>query len=198
MKTTTATGRRGPAALAAVTLALAGTLLGGALLTGCGSEDSTAAAPDDWRTLDAKGVSLAVPKSFQRQSDAERSEFNAAAATRTEGGKRVGMITVQRDFTNADSAEEAAIGAEAGIQLGSTLKKTKDVEVEGTDEAKRVDFEFSSTGEKDTPPKGARVTGVIVTGLDSKDVTFAVRIDVRKDKLDSAEVKKIIESIRVG
>ncbi|MET7714770.1 hypothetical protein [Streptomyces sp. NPDC005407] len=169
-----------------------------AILTGCGSEDSAASTvPEGWKTLKTSSVSVSYPPGFAEQGDAERSKFNAAAATLTEAGKAVGMITVQLDFTNADSAEEAAIGAKAGVQLGSTLKGQRDVKVAGTDDAKRIDFEFSSTGKANTPPKGTRIGGVIVTGLDSKDKTFAVRIDAQKGKLDDADLKKIIDSVEV-
>ncbi|MFF3453319.1 hypothetical protein ACFYXH_03130 [Streptomyces sp. NPDC002730] len=187
----TTTVRRAAAALGAGIFA-------SAILTGCGSEDSaTGTVPEGWKSLKTSSVSVSHPQGFTEQSDAERSKFNAAAATLTEDGKTVGIITVQLDFTDADTAEEAAIGAEAGIQLGSTLKGQRDVKLAGTDEAKRIDFEFSSTGESNTPPKGTRIRGVIVTGLDSKDKTFAVRIDAQKGKLDDADLKKIIDSVEV-
>ncbi|MER5180252.1 hypothetical protein ABT009_18080 [Streptomyces sp. NPDC002896] len=171
------------------------------LLTGCGGGDQDAGSvPSGWGTLKTKGVDVSYPKGsggYVEQSAAERSKHNAAAAVRTENGTTVSTITVQLDFTNADSAEEAAIAAEAGVQLGSTLKGEKDVKLAGTDEAKRVDFEFSSTGEKGTPPKGTRIQGVILTGLDSRKKTFAVRIDAQKGALDDADLKKIIDSVQV-
>lgn len=55
----------------------------------------------------------------------------------------------------------------------------------------------AETGEANTPSKGTRIGGVIVTGLDSKDKTFAVRIDAQKGKLDDADLKKIIDSVEV-
>ena len=178
--------------------ALGAGIFASAILTGCGSADSAAGTvPEGWKTLKTLSVSVSYPPGMTEQGEAERSTFNTAAATLTEGGKTVGVITVQLDFTDADSAEEAAIGAEAGIQLGSTLLGQQDVKVAGTDDAKRIDFEFSSTGEADTPSKGTRIGGVIVTGLDSKGKTFAVRIDAQKGKLDDADLKKIIDSIEV-
>ncbi|WP_019889062.1 hypothetical protein [Streptomyces purpureus] len=185
------TGRRAMAAVGAA-------LLASAVLTGCGGEDAaTAVVPQGWGELRTAGVDVACPKGFKEQGAGERSRYNAAAATLTQGGRTVGLITVQLDFTNADSAEEAAIGAEAGVQLGSTIEGTKDVEIAGTDDAKRVDFAFTSSGEENTPVAGTRVHGTIVTGLDSKDVTFAVRIDAQKGVLDDADLRRIIESIEV-
>ncbi|MFE9556537.1 hypothetical protein ACFYMW_29425 [Streptomyces sp. NPDC006692] len=190
MKITTA--RRAAAALGSGVLAVA-------FLAGCGSDKAGGAAsvPDGWGTLKTPTVDVSYPKGYVAQSAAERSKYNAAAATRTESGITVSTITVQIGFTNADSAEEAAIGAEAGIQLGATLLNTTDVKVAGTDTAKRVEFEFSSTGEDHLPPKGTRIRGVIVTGLDSRKQAFAVRVDAQKGKLDDGDLEKIVKSVEV-
>ncbi|MFE4170808.1 hypothetical protein ACFRR7_01965 [Streptomyces sp. NPDC056909] len=163
------------------------------LTAGCGTTDTDAGAvPEGWDTLTTSSVTVAYPPAFAPQSDTERSEYNAAAATLTEGGKSVGMITVQLDFTNADSVEEAAIGAEAGIALGSTLGKQQKIVVTGPDgeeEARRVNFRFTE--------KNTRYQGVIVAGLDSAEKSYAVRIDAATGTLDSGDLDKIIESITV-
>ncbi|MFF2652081.1 hypothetical protein [Streptomyces sp. NPDC058045] len=189
-------GRR-RAAVAGVCAALA---LGG--LTACGDDQASGAAsvPDGWGTLKTKGADVSYPKGadgYTPQSAADRSKYNAAAAQREQNGSLVSLITVQLDFTNADSAAEAAIGAEAGVQLGSTVKSTKDIALSGAKDAKRIDFEFGSSGEQNTPPKGTRVTGVILTGLDSHQKTFAVRIDAKKGLLSASELDKIIDSVEV-
>ncbi|MEU9197055.1 hypothetical protein [Streptomyces hundungensis] len=191
MKTTTA--RRAAAALSSGVLTVA-------FLAGCGNDKAggTASVPDGWGRLKTPTVSVSYPKNYTEQGSGERSKYNAAAATRMENGTTVSTITIQIGFTNADSAEEAAIGAEAGIQMGATLLHTTDVKVAGTDAAKRVEFEFSSTGEDHLPPKGTRIRGVIVTGLDSKKQAFAVRVDAQKGKLDDADLTKIIKSVEVG
>ncbi|MER6976298.1 hypothetical protein [Streptomyces carpinensis] len=178
-----------------------GCLLGGAvLLTGCGPNDADSAAPDGWGTLRTRGVSVSYPKGPQgyvEQSAAERSRYNAAAAVRKESGRRVSTITVQLDFTQANSAGQAAIAAEAGIGMGAKVEGEKDVKLAGTDEARRVDFGFRSTGESGEPPKGTPVKGVILTGLDSAGRTFAVRIDAARGALSSENLKKIVDSVRV-
>lgn len=189
--------RRGNRAAAGLVSAMCAALL----LTGCGGDGQEAdSVPGGWGTLKTKGVDVSYPKGsagyVERGAD-QRSEHNAAEAVRTEGGTIVSMITVQLGFTDADSAEEAAIAAEAGVQLGATLKGEKDVQLAGADEAKRVDFEFSSTGDENTPPKGTRLQGVILTGLDSREKTFAVRIDAKKGALDDADLSRIIDSVQV-
>nr|WP_066955651.1 hypothetical protein [Streptomyces lushanensis] len=156
------------------------------------TDTAAGVVPEGWDTLRTSAVTVAYPPAFTAQSDAERSEHNAAAATLTEDGRSVGMITVQLDFTDADSAEEAAIGAEAGIALGSELGRQRKIAVAGPDgeeEARRAGFEFTQ--------KGARYQGVIVAGLDSAGKAYAVRIDAARGTLDDGDLHRIIESITV-
>jgi hypothetical protein len=159
--------------------------------------------PEGWGTLATAGADVSYPKAGQgtggytEQQDAERSKYNAAAAIRIEDGVAVSLITVQLDFTQASTAEDAAIAAEAGVQLGATIKGTKKVKLDGADDARRIDFEFDSTGRRNSPPKGTRIRGVILTGLDSRNKTFAIRIDARKGLLADADLKKIVDSVEV-
>ncbi|WP_381794537.1 hypothetical protein [Streptomyces niveus] len=197
----------GRTALATASAALA-TLL---LAAGCGTEAKSGTVPEGWGTLKTPAVTVAHPPAFKAQSAAERSKYNAAAATLADDGGTIGMITVQLDFTDADSVEEAAIGAEAGVALGSTLGKQEEITVSGPDgdeEARRINFEFTqkvsgagsgagTPGGALDPKAGTRVDGVIIAGLDAGDKTFAVRIDAVKGKLGEGDLKKIIDSITV-
>ncbi|MFJ6559224.1 hypothetical protein ACIQMV_05000 [Streptomyces sp. NPDC091412] len=182
-------------------LLTAGLLAAAAALTGCGRGDAdSASVPDGWGTLSTKGVSVSYPAGsggYVEQSAAERGKYNAAAAVREKSGRTVSVITVQLDFTRAGSAEQAAIAAEAGIRMGAKVEGEKDVKLTGTDQAKRIDFTFDSTGEDGDPPKGTSIRGVILTGLDSADRTFAIRIDAARGVLSSADLRGIIDSVRV-
>ncbi|GAA0632707.1 hypothetical protein GCM10009535_05560 [Streptomyces thermocarboxydovorans] len=195
----TSTGRPRMSRLLGRSCAAAGLLA--LLLTACGngssSSSSSAEVPDGWRTLETPRVSVAYPEGFREQGDAERSKHNAAAAELREDGRTVALITVQLGFTRANSAEQAAIAAEAGIQLGADVESTKEVELSGTDDARRIDFTFKATGEGGGPAKGATVEGVILTGLDSKQETFAVRIDAQRGKLADVDLKRIVDSVEV-
>ncbi|MGF1343984.1 hypothetical protein ACQSMD_28370 [Streptomyces flavovirens] len=187
-------GVRRPLAAACVLLAV------GLIAAGCADDEAAGQAPEGWGELTTASVSVAHPPSFRARSDAERDRHNAAEARLTEDGRTVGTLTVQLDFTDADSAEQAAIGAEAGVALGSRLTKQSDVRVEGPEDvrdAKRVDFEFTSGGEGDNPPKGTRVSGVIITGLDTHRKTYAVRIDAAEGALPAADLDRIVESVTV-
>ncbi|MDX3054179.1 hypothetical protein PV394_03325 [Streptomyces sp. NE06-03E] len=182
---------------AAVAAALGLTLLGG-----CGGTDA-AAVPDGWGTLDTKSVSVGYPEDegYAPQPAAERSEANAAVALKEEKGVRTGMVSVQLDFaTGVSDAGEAAAAAGAGIGLGTTRKGTRDVTLAGEEsarEARRIDYEFTSTGEESTPAEGTRMTGVVVAGVDSKDVPFAIRINAVKDALSQADLDAFVGSITV-
>ncbi|WP_031083464.1 hypothetical protein [Streptomyces sp. NRRL WC-3549] len=182
-------------------LPTAGLLLAvGLTAAGCGDDEVAGKAPEGWAELTTASVTVAHPAAFRAQGDAERDRHNAAAARMAQDGRTTGTLTVQLDFTDADSAEEAAIGAEAGIALGSRLRKQSDVRVKGPEQvrdAKRVDFDFTSGGEDDSPPRGTRVSGVIVTGLDSHHRTYAVRVDTAEGALPDADLDRIVESITV-
>ncbi|MGW0293911.1 hypothetical protein [Streptomyces tuirus] len=182
--------RRACLAAALLTTALA--------LTGCGATDSGAGSvPEGWGTLKTKGVDVSYPKGYTEQSAAERGRHNAAAAVRTQGGKKVSVITVQLAFTEANSPEQAAIAAEAGIQMGADVKGQKDVELAGADGARRIDFSFKATGEDGGPARGTPVEGVILAGLDSKDTAFAIRIDAEQGALPDGDLARIIDSVEV-
>ncbi|WP_405692728.1 hypothetical protein [Streptomyces sp. NBC_01185] len=176
--------------------------LGLALLTGCGGTDA-AAVPDGWGTLDTKSVSVGYPQDdgYALQPAAERSKANAAVALKEEKGLRTGMVSVQLDFaTGVDDAGEAAAAAGAGIGLGATREDTRDVRLAGEEsarEARRIDYEFTSTGEESTPVKGTRMAGVVVAGVDSQDVPFAIRINAVKGALSPADLDAFVESITV-
>ncbi|MFI2778443.1 hypothetical protein [Streptomyces sp. ALB3] len=176
--------------------------LGLMLLSGCGGTDA-AAVPDGWGTLDTRSVSVGYPEDegYAPQPASERSKANAAVALKQEKGVRTGMVSVQLDFaTGVDDAGEAAAAAGAGIGLGATRKDTRDVRLAGEEsarEARRIDYEFTSTGEEATPAKGTRMTGVVVAGVDSKDVPFAIRINAVKGALTPADLDSFVESITV-
>ncbi|MEU0130098.1 MULTISPECIES: hypothetical protein [unclassified Streptomyces] len=176
--------------------------LGLALLGGCGGTD-TAATPDGWGTLDTRSVSVGYPEDqgYAPQPAAERAEANAAVALKEEKGLRTGMVSVQLDFaTGISDADEAAAAAGAGIGLGTTRKGTRDVRLAGAEsarEARRIDYEFTSSGEDATPAKGTRMTGVVVAGVDSKDVPFAIRVNAVKGALSPADLDTFVRSITV-
>ncbi|MEU8708517.1 hypothetical protein [Streptomyces sp. NPDC048565] len=172
------------------------------LLGGCGGTDA-AAVPDGWGTLDTRSVSVGYPEDegYAPQPASARGKGNAAVALKVEKGTRTGMVSVQLDFaTGVSDAGEAAAAAGAGIGLGATRGDTRDVRLAGEEsarEARRIDYEFTSTGEDSTPAKGTRMTGVVVAGVDSKDVPFAIRINALKDALSSADLDAFVSSITI-
>ncbi|SCF74822.1 hypothetical protein [Streptomyces sp. Ncost-T10-10d] len=181
--------------------AAAAAAIGLTLLTGCGGD--AAALPEGWGKLDTKSLSVGYPekKGYKEQSAAERAKANAAVAVKEEGGLRSGMVSVQLDFaTGVDDAGEAAAAAGAGIGLGATRKNTSDVRLAGAEsarEARRIDYEFTSSGKDRTPAPGTEMTGVVVAGVDSKHVPFAVRINAVKGSLSRQDLDAFVDSITV-
>ncbi|MFP8907432.1 hypothetical protein [Streptomyces atacamensis] len=168
------------------------------LLAGCGGQEAGGvAAPEGWGTLETERLSVAHPGGYRELGEAERGEHNDAAAVLTEGGRTTGMVSVQLDFMKAGDADMAATGAEARVQLGATPTGREDVEVEGTDEARRIDYEFTSGGERGTPAKGTRMRGVMVAGLDSRDKAFLVTVDTVEGGLSEADLDRIVGSVTV-
>ncbi|MFF1504075.1 hypothetical protein ACFVZR_30435 [Streptomyces sp. NPDC058316] len=181
--------------------AAAAAAIGLTLLTGCGGD--AAALPEGWGKLDTKSLSVGYPENrgYKEQSAADRAKANAAVALKEEGGLRSGMVSVQLDFaTGVDDAGEAAAAAGAGIGLGATRKNTSDVRLAGAEsarEARRIDYEFTSSGKDRTPAPGTPMTGVVVAGVDSKHVPFAVRINAVKGSLSRQDLDAFVDSITV-
>ncbi|MFB6816714.1 hypothetical protein ACFCV8_19445 [Streptomyces sp. NPDC056347] len=181
--------------------ATAAAAIGLALLTGCGGD--SASLPEGWGKLDTKSLSVGYPggQGYKEQPEAELAKGNAAVALKEESGLRTGMVSVQLDFaTGVDDAAGAASAAGAGIGLGATRKATEDVRLAGAEsarDARRIDYEFTSSGEERTPADGTRMTGVVVAGVDSKKVPFAVRINAVKGTLSAKDLDAFVDSITV-
>ncbi|SFJ95335.1 hypothetical protein [Streptomyces pini] len=168
------------------------------LLAGCGGQEAGGAAiPGGWGTLETERLTVAHPGGYREQGEGERGEHNDAAAVLTEDGRTTGMVSVQLDFMKAGDPDMAATGAEARVQLGATPTGREEVEVEGTDGARRIDYEFTSTGERGTPGKGTRMRGVMVAGLDSRGKAFLVTVDTVEGGLSEADLDRIVDSVTV-
>ncbi|MFJ6936870.1 hypothetical protein [Streptomyces sp. NPDC101132] len=189
------TVRAAATALAAAALVAGCGTAGGGGGGGGGGAGPQAVVPDGWGTLRTPTVSVAYPKGAGGYR--EEAAKDGPTAVRERSGHKESVISIRMNFTNADSVEEAAIGAEAGIQLGSTLQGTRDVDLAGTGAAKRIDFEFTATGAPGGPPKGTRVAGLILTGLDSRGQSFAVRVDTVKAERSGSELAAVVKSVEV-
>nr|WTB31688.1 hypothetical protein OG781_21305 [Streptomyces sp. NBC_00830] len=166
-------------------------------LTACGGEKDTPAAPSGWKKLSGPTVSLSYPGDLTEQSQAERGKLNDAAALRSEGGRPTVKVSIQSGFADASNGDDAASVARALLMATTEVKGTDDADLKGADGAKRVDFTYTGTGVPQSPPKGAKVNGVVVTGVDSKGKIYSVRIDAQAGKLSDADRTKIVDSIQV-
>ncbi|QLE73705.1 hypothetical protein FGW37_20870 [Streptomyces rectiverticillatus] len=180
------------------TAAAATTALLGALVVGCGSEKSAeAAVPEGWRTLDAQQVSVAYPKGFKELAKDKLPKTATAEADLVEGGKTVARIVAQVKFMKTSDLDMAVAGAEAPYELGGTPKGKEDIKVAGAGKAVRIDHEFKSSGEDDSPPRDTEMTAVDIVGMDKDDRPWVVRITAPKGKLSQDDLDGVIKSVKV-
>ncbi|MBA0051307.1 hypothetical protein E0L36_10515 [Streptomyces sp. AJS327] len=174
-------------------------LLLGAVLVGCGSDSRSAAEPEDGGgRLEAGGVSAVCPDGWMVLADDKLPENNDAAAVLREDGEITGKVVIQLDFMRASDTELAAIGAAGSYVFGGRTKSRKDIEVEGTDSAKRLDYEpRESTGRDRVPPRGTVVNGTDVVGMDARDKPFLVRIITERGAVPKADVDRLVSSVAV-
>ncbi|WLQ42684.1 hypothetical protein P8A22_23750 [Streptomyces laculatispora] len=173
-------------------------LTAGLALSGCGSEKKNApAAPSGWKELSGPTVSLSYPAGLTEQGKAELGKLNDAAALRTEGDRPTVKVSIQSGFANASNGDDAASVGRALLMATTEVKDTKDADIKGAKGAKRIDFSYTGTGVPQSPPKGAEVNGVVITGVDSKGKIYSVRIDAQAGKLSDADRSKIVDSIEV-
>ncbi|MFE3597883.1 hypothetical protein [Streptomyces sp. NPDC059142] len=174
--------------------------LAAALLTACGTGGKEAATtPQGWSTLTTDRLTVAYPAEFKEVAAADLAEGNAAGAVRTKDGSPVGAIYVEFDYGQGiNDADMAGTAAEARVQLGATPSETTEIEVAGPDgraEARRVDWTSTSTGAKGQPPKGTKLAGVMIAGLDTKDRPYLITVNAEKGLLSDKDIKDIVSGV---
>lgn len=180
-----------------VPLRVAGAVAGGALLlAGCGGE-SGGGAPEGWRTLQTEKVTVAYPKGWKAVPKAELSKGTDGVAALEKGGREIAKVGVQLDFMSSGDAELAAGAAQASIEFNGRIGKQQKVDVPGTDDAQRTDFTQTGDGSPGKAPKGAKINGIDIVGIDAEDHAFLVRIIGTEDGASKAELEKIADSVEV-
>ncbi|WP_285564933.1 hypothetical protein [Streptomyces sp. RTGN2] len=176
-------------------------LTAGLMLAACGGEEGAdkaeSATPSGWKKLTGPTVSLAYPSDLTEQSAAERGKLNDAAALRSEAGRPTVKVSIQSGFADASTGDDAASVGRALLMATTEVKGTKKADIKGAEDARRIDFTYTGTGVPQSPPKGATVDGVVITGVDSEGKIYSVRIDAQEGKLTEADRTKIVDSIQV-
>lgn len=171
----------------------------GLLLTGCSGGGTMATTPEGWGTLNTDRLSVAYPKNFEKVAVDQRNRYAVAQVRRTEGGTTVAAMFVEFDYgTNMSTAETAGIGAEARIQLGATPTKTTKIEVAGPDgpeEARKITYTFAAKGITGEPPKGTRLEGVMLAGVDDQSRPYLITVNSKPGILSNQDVSDIVDSI---
>ncbi|MFI6699754.1 hypothetical protein ACIBJC_12400 [Streptomyces sp. NPDC050509] len=174
--------------------------LAAALLTACGTGgEEGATTPQGWSTLTTDRLTVAHPAEFKQVAAADLAEGDAAGAVRTKDGAPVGSIYVEFDYGQGiNDADMAGTAAEARVQLGATPSETTEIEVagpDGTAEARRVDWTSTSTGAEGQPPKGTKLAGVMIAGLDTKDRPYLITVNAEKGLLSDKDIKDIVAGV---
>ncbi|MFE5511183.1 hypothetical protein ACFQ9J_11300 [Streptomyces sp. NPDC056529] len=170
----------------------------GLLLTACGSGGTAGTTPEGWGTLRTERLTVAHPAAFEEVAPDRGNTHEVARATLTEGGVLVGAMSVEFDHGSLNTVEMAAVGAEARIQLGATLAKTTEIRVAGPGgraEARKITYAFTSRGRAGTPPSGARLEGVMVTGVDARSRPYLITVNSEEGTLSDRDVTAIVESV---
>ncbi len=121
-----------------------------------------------------------------------------ARATLTEDGVLVAAMSVDFDYGDLHSTSLAAAGAKARIQIGATPTRTEDVEVAGPDgpeEARKITYTFTAKGREGEPPKGTKLEGLMVAGVDGRSRPYLVTVNSQEGTLSDRDVSDIVESI---
>ncbi|WP_406096250.1 hypothetical protein [Streptomyces sp. NBC_01013] len=189
--------RRTVRAVAVTTAVLTTGLMLGACGGEEGSDTAAPAVPSGWKKLAGPTVSLAYPAGLAEQGKAERGKLNDAAALRTEGGRPTVKVSIQSGFADASTGDDAASVGRALLMATTEVKSTKNADIKGAKGARRIDFTYTGTGVPQSPPKGATVDGVVITGVDSDGKIYSVRIDAQEGKLSETDRTKIVDSIQV-
>jgi hypothetical protein len=180
----------------------------GLLMTGCGGGGTTtttsngSTTPTGWGTLNTDRLSVAYPKNFKKVAVDKRNRFEVARARLTEDGTTVAAMSVEFDYgTNMHTAETAGIGAEARIQLGGTPIENTKVKVAGPggpEEARMITYTFATKGRTGEPPKGTRMEGIMVAGVDDQSRPYLITVNSTPGVLSNRDVSDIIGSIALN
>ena len=169
------------------------------LLAGCGGGGSAATTPKGWGTLHTDRLSVAYPKGFKEAPVRTGNPYEVARAALTEGGTVVGTMSVEFDFgTGMHDADTAATGAEARIQLGATPVKTTKIKVAvpgGSEEARQITYTSTSRGRQGSPPKGTKLDGVMLTGVDTRERPYLITVSSKQGTLSSRDISDIVDSV---
>jgi len=171
----------------------------GLLLTGCGGGGKSAATtPDGWSTLDTERLSVAYPKDFKKVEVRKGNPYEVARVALTEGGTMVAAMSVEFDYGSLNTAKMAAVGAEARIQLGATPAKTTEIKVagpNGPEDAYKITYTFSAKGRAGEPPKGTKLEGVMLAGVDDQSRPFLITVNSKPGTLSNRDVSDIVDSV---
>ncbi|MFI6517193.1 hypothetical protein ACIBF1_16685 [Spirillospora sp. NPDC050679] len=155
------------------------------LATACGGGQGDA----DLTRVETAHVRLGFPKDWQRQD--ENGRF---AARKSAGGRTVAQVVVLERAVKASTADLAVEAMQAGraVQPNFQRGKLEAIKVKGTDEARKLTYDYTSTEGKTQQP----ASGTDVVALLDRDA-YVVRITGLRGQLTQSDVDAIVSSIEL-
>ena len=167
--------------------AAAGALAVAAAAAGCSSGGS-GKTPDGFVRGDAKVLSVAYPKDWQRGP-----ETDIALSMQAPG--QTAFLSVIKDVADRGRAEMLQSTVEAGPMMnakGYHRKKAKEIKVAGAKDAVLIEYTFT-----DFRGAGAPGQGVDVGVIGANGHVHTVRLVWQRGKLDDKVVDGMVDSIKV-
>lgn len=158
-------------------------------VAGCSSDSGSGTTPKDFVRGDAKVLSVAYPKDWQRGPEPDLPLSMQAPG-------QTAFLSVIRDLSPRGNANMLESAVEAGPMLqakGYHRTGTKTIKVPGAREAKRIDYTFTDYGGAAGKPGQAVDVGLI----GKNGHVHTVRITWERGRLTNKVVDRIVDSIKV-
>jgi hypothetical protein len=170
-------------------------LLAGTLLSGCGL---LSRPPDGFQETSADDVSFVYPETWREATPKASNSGVAFAAELRRGGRTVAQVAVLEDITDQPDVVFAAHTAIAGMQMTRPefhVKELDDIDVEGADDARRLNYTYSVTGKGET---ATPARGIDITTLGPYQAPVVVRVNWLTGHVPPATIEQIVTSVSVG
>lgn len=151
-----------------------------------------------YATASTKRVTVEYPGSWQRVPDKKADKKIDLLLREKQDGQPVAQIAIADVITHAPRvkfASQVLLHHQELSTVSLKRKGTRAVKVDGTKNARRVDYIYSGTS-KNQKKTGHRIRGTDITIMGPRHEVSMVRVTGVKSKLSKSTVNHIVESIR--
>lgn len=163
----------------------------------CGGGDTDgAAAPADWESVTAAGLSLAHPPSMSPRPEGERLKPDAAMELVGPQGGQVPptlFVFVERGPVGTLGMREEILTGVLKAKLANvSFESRRDLEVPGAAAARLLELTYTTRGPATIPARQVEVTIQMEEGPQ-----YAIRYGASEKHWDGNEVQRILDTLRV-